>query len=110
VADCPAEALTFGPRRELIREARMRIAENPAMYYDGIYGENEAGGTGFLYLSPVPFEQIGLNTKIQKKSYPELTKGFLYSVPSIFILWPAMLLGIHNATKKNAESNEDHES
>jgi formate dehydrogenase iron-sulfur subunit len=108
VENCPAEALTFGPRRELIREARRRISENPEMYYDDIYGENEAGGTGFLYLSPVPFEQIGLNTNIQTKSYPELTKGFLYSVPSIFILWPAMLLGIHNATKNN-KNTKDHE-
>lgn len=109
VADCPAEALTFGTRRELIAEARRRIIENPDSYYDGIYGEHEAGGTGYLYLSPVPFEELGLNTKLQKRSYPELTKGFLYSVPSIFILWPAILLGIHNATKNNTKTAEDHE-
>lgn len=109
VADCPAEALTFGTRRELIKEARRRIIENPDTYYDGIYGEHEAGGTGYLYLSPVPFEELGFNTKIQKKSYPELSKGFLYSVPSIFILWPAILLGIHNATKKNPKTAEDNE-
>ncbi|MEZ5071054.1 MAG: 4Fe-4S dicluster domain-containing protein [Bacteroidales bacterium] len=100
VSECPAGALQFGSRRELLAEARRRIQENPDMYYDGIYGEKEAGGTGFLYLSPVPFEELGLNTRLQDKPYPELTKGFLYSVPSIFILWPAMLLGIHNATKK----------
>jgi len=109
VANCPAEALTFGTRRELIAEARRRIHEDPDAYYDGIYGEHEAGGTGYLYLSPVPFEELGLNTKIQKKSYPALTKGFLFSVPSIFILWPAMLLGIHNATKNNNKTEEDHE-
>jgi len=109
VAECPAEALTFGKRKELIAEARRRIHENPETYYDGIYGEHEAGGTGYLYLSPVPFEELGLNTKLQKKSYPELTKGFLYSVPSIFILWPALLLGIHNATKNNTKTNENHE-
>ena len=109
VADCPAEALTFGPRRELIKEARRRIYENPDTYYDGIYGEHEAGGTSFLYLSPVPFEQLGFNTKIQKKSYPELSKGFLYSVPSIFILWPAILLGIHNATRNHVKTAKDHE-
>jgi len=109
VADCPAEALTFGTRRELIAEARRRIHEDPDTYYDGIYGEHEAGGTGYLYISPVPFEELGLNTKLQKKSYPELTKGFLYSVPSIFILWPALLLGIHNATKNNTKTTDDDE-
>jgi Fe-S-cluster-containing dehydrogenase component len=109
VANCPAEALTFGPRRELIKEARRRMYESPGTYYDGIYGEHEAGGTSFLYLSPVPFEQLGFNTKIQKKSYPELSKGFLYSVPSIFILWPAILLGIHNATKNPVINPKEHE-
>jgi formate dehydrogenase iron-sulfur subunit len=109
VAECPAEALTFGTRRELLAEARRRIHEDPDTYYDGIYGEYEAGGTGFLYLSPVPFEELGLNTRLQKDSYPELTKGFLYSVPSIFILWPAMLLGIHNATKNNSKTDEENE-
>jgi len=109
VSECPAEALQFGTRRELIAEARRRIHENPELYYDGIYGEHEAGGTGFLYLSPVPFEELGLNTKLQKSAYPELTKGFLYSVPSIFILWPAILLGIHNSTKKNHKNLEEDE-
>jgi len=110
VEGCPADALTFGPRRELIAEARRRINENPDLYHDHIYGEHEAGGTGFLYLSPVPFEEIGFNTSIMNKPYPELTKGFLYSVPSIFVLWPAMLVGIQKATSgKNNQNDEDYE-
>ena len=106
---CPAEALTFGTRRELIAEARKRIYDNPDLYYDGIYGEHEAGGTGFLYISSVPFEELGLNTSLMKKPYPELTKGFLYSVPSIFILWPAILLGIFKSTKNNQNQEEENE-
>lgn len=109
VGECPAEALVFGKRRDLIHEARRRIALNPELYYDEIYGEHEAGGTGFLYLSPVPFEELGLKTKLQKKSYPELTKGFLYSVPSIFVLWPALLLGIYKSTKDNHLKTQDDE-
>lgn len=109
VENCPAEALVFGTRRELIKEARKRIVENPDLYVDHIYGENEAGGTGFLYLSPVPFNELGFNTKIQKSSYPELSKGFLYSVPSIFVLWPAMLLGLEQATKKNNSKEEEND-
>jgi len=108
VENCPAEALTFGPRRELIKEARRRINENPEQYIDHIYGEHEAGGTGFLYLSAVPFEELGLNTSLQTKSYPELSKGFLYSVPTIFVLWPAILLGIREATKDN--NSKTHEN
>jgi Fe-S-cluster-containing dehydrogenase component len=105
---CPTESLVFGPRRELITEARRRINANPENYYDHIYGEHEAGGTGYLYLSPVPFGELGFNTGIQQSSYPALTKGFLYAVPSIFVLWPAMLLGLHQATKNNhTEEDED---
>jgi len=109
VEDCPAEALTFGTRRELIAEARKRINDNPDLYYDGIYGEHEAGGTGNLYISSVPFEELGLNTNLQTKPYPELTKGFLYSVPSIFVLWPAILLGMYKSTKNNQNKEEDNE-
>jgi formate dehydrogenase iron-sulfur subunit len=106
VENCPNEALTFGTRRELIQEARKRIVENPDSYYDHIYGEQEAGGTCWMYLSPVPFEELGLNTAVQNESYPALTKGFLYTVPSVFVLAPALLLGIQQATKKDYAYNE----
>jgi len=109
VQNCPAEALMFGTRRDLMREARKRTVENPDKYVDHIYGEHEAGGTGFLYLSPVPFEELGFNTSVQNKSYPELSKGFLYSVPTIFVLWPAILLGIREGTKNNRIDAADHE-
>ena len=104
--NCPNEALLYGKRRDLIKEARRRIYEKPDVYIDHIYGEHEAGGTSWLYLSPVPFEQLGMNTTLQQSSYPELTKGFLYSVPSVFVLVPTLLLGIHQATKNN-HLNED---
>ena len=109
--NCPNEALLYGKRRDLIREARKRINDNPELYIDHIYGEHEAGGTGWLYLSPVPFEELGMPTNLQKASYPALTKGFLYSVPSVFVLVPALLLGIQQSTKNNhlKEENEEDE-
>jgi len=59
VAACPAGALKFGKRDDLIAEARERIAAEPEKYIDHIYGEKELGGTSWLYLSPVPFEELG---------------------------------------------------
>jgi Fe-S-cluster-containing dehydrogenase component len=106
---CPGDALLFGSRKDLITEARKRIVENPKDYNDYIYGEHETGGTSFLYLSAVPVNELGFSTSIQKKSYPELTKGFLFSVPSIFILWPSILLGIYEATKTNRLKSENDE-
>jgi Fe-S-cluster-containing dehydrogenase component len=109
VENCPAEALIFGKRRDLIKEARKRINDNPGQYADHIYGEHEAGGTGFLYLSAVPFNELGFNTTLQTESYPALSKGFLYSVPTIFVLWPAMLLGLREATRNNNNNSDAHE-
>lgn len=109
VENCPNEALMFGTRRELIAEARRRIYEKPDLYIDQIYGEHEAGGTCWLYLSPVPFKEIGLNTSVQQASYPALTKEFLFSVPSVFVLVPALLLGIQQATKRNNPNEESED-
>jgi Fe-S-cluster-containing dehydrogenase component len=102
-------ALFYGTRRELISEARKRIVENPELYVDKIYGESVAGGTGYLYLSPVPQNELGFDSRIQNSSYPALTKGFLYAVPSVFVLVPTLLLGIHTATKSKQTKDEDHE-
>jgi Fe-S-cluster-containing dehydrogenase component len=108
VYNCPNDALLYGKRRDLIKEARKRINEKPELYYDYIYGEHDAGGTGWLYLSPVSFDQLGLNMSLQQSSYPGLTKGFLYSVPTVFVLVPTLLLGLHKATKNN-QLNEESE-
>jgi Fe-S-cluster-containing dehydrogenase component len=104
-----AGALTFGTRRELLNEARKRIIANPDQYVDSIYGETVAGGTAFMYLSPAPFEELGFNTTIQNSSYPALSKGFLYTVPAVFVLLPTLLLGIHEATKINRIKTEENE-
>jgi formate dehydrogenase iron-sulfur subunit len=103
------DALYFGTRRELIAEARRRIAEWPEMYIDTIYGESTAGGTGYLYLSPVPHKELGFDTRIQNASYPALTKSFLYSVPAVDVLVPSILLGIHAATSIKPNKSEEHD-
>ena len=103
VENCPEQALIFGPRRKLIEEANKRIYQNPGQYETHIYGEHEVGGTGYLYLSKVPFEQIGFRTDLGTTAYPEFTKGFLYSVPLVLLLWPAFLIGVNTLTKKGEE-------
>ena len=98
VTECPAEALLFGKRRELIEIAKERIYTDPDTYHNHIYGEHEVGGTGILYLTAVPFEELGLRTDVGSVSYPERNKTFLFSVPAVLILWPAFLLGLRNAS------------
>ena len=90
-------------RRELIDESNKRIYQNPDNYVHHIYGEYEVGGSSYMYLSSVPFEQIGFRTDLGTTSYPKYTTGFLYSVPVVLLLWPAFLLGVSQITKRESE-------
>ena len=104
---CPEEAIVFGKRRDLLDEARTRIYTEPDSYVHYIYGEHEAGGTGWIYLASVPFDQLGFNTNLEMRAYPELAKGFLYSVAVVFLLWPPFLLGLSRATGGSEKSERE---
>ena len=107
VAACPAQALTFGRRENLLEEARSRIYREPQRYVHQIYGEHEAGGTSWLYLSAVPFDQIGFRTDIGTTAYPAYTREFLYAVPLVLTIVPPFLLGLRRATA--GADDEGHE-
>ncbi|HRY31596.1 MAG TPA: 4Fe-4S dicluster domain-containing protein [Bacteroidales bacterium] len=109
VESCGFDALLFGTRRELLTEARKRICAEPTKYSDHIFGEKEAGGTGLLMLTPLRPQELGYRTNIGNESYPALTKGFLFAVPSVFVLIPPLLLGIHEATKNKGSKQEEEE-
>ncbi len=97
---CPVDAMYFGTREEVIMEARRRIVENPDDYVNHIYGEHEMGGTNWMYLSPVPFEQVGLSTDVGTTSAMEYTSGALGAVPLITAFWPVMLMGAYAIAKR----------
>jgi len=95
VEACPTDALMFGQKRELMEIARTRLYTHPTRYVRKIYGEHEVGGTGWLYLSAAPFEQLGFRTDLGTTPYPEYTRDFLYGVPVVLFGLPALLLGLH---------------
>jgi len=66
-----------------------------------VYGEYEVGGTGWLYLSPVPFEEIGFRNDLGTTPYPEYTRDFLYGVPLALFGLPALLFGLSLLAKKD---------
>lgn len=76
---CPNEALVFGYRDELLALAHERIARRPDLYVDHVYGEHEAGGTSWLYLTNVPFEQAGF-PKVNLASPADLTETIQHGV------------------------------
>ena len=104
------EALTFGKRDDLIKIGRRRIEENKNRYMDSIYGEYEAGGTSWLYLSSVPFDQVGFNTEIPHQPILDSVKNFLGIVPMVLTIWPALFAGFHLlATRKEQSNHSKHE-
>jgi formate dehydrogenase iron-sulfur subunit len=106
VAECPMEALTFGRRSELLELARERIRKEPGGYIDHIYGEHEAGGTDWLYISGVPFEELGFPANLETTPYPELSYGFLSFVPVVLVAWPALFGGIYLMSKGQEQEAE----
>ena len=102
VEGCPQEALTFGRRTDLVAAGKQRIRENPGTYVDHLYGEHEAGGTSWMYLSPAPFEQVGIDTTVPKEPILNYVKDFLSIVPMVLTIWPALFAGFHLlATRKD---------
>lgn len=104
VEACPNDALMFGLKRELMEIARVRVYRHPQSYVHKIYGESEVGGTGWLYLSAVPFDQIGFRMDLGTTPYPEFTTDFLYMVPVVLFGLPAFLMGLNLLVRSSEET------
>ena len=106
---CPAGAITFGRRHELLEIAHERIKEQPERYLDRVYGETEVGGTNVLYLTKrdVAFARLGLQ-EFEGEAVSGLTESiqhriFQYFIPPIAVY--SILGGImafNQRRKKNA--------
>jgi Fe-S-cluster-containing dehydrogenase component len=104
---CPSGALTFGTRAELLEEAKTRIYQNPDRYVHHVYGEHEAGGTSWLYITDVSFEKLGFAQGLMTSPYPDLTKTALAAVPVVLTLWPPLLMGLYTFSRRH-EAGGDH--
>lgn len=79
VEACPRQAMTFGKRNDLIAMAHARIEKDPDQYVDHVYGEHEVGGTSWMYISKIPFEQAGFLT-LGATPPPALTEAIQHGV------------------------------
>jgi len=93
-AACPAEATVSGPRDGLLAEAHRRIQASPGKYVDHVYGEHEVGGTNVMFLSAVPFEQLGFPMTLPGAPMPDLTWQALSKIPTVVSVGGLSLLGI----------------
>jgi formate dehydrogenase iron-sulfur subunit len=106
---CPVEALTYGPRSELIKIAREKIQKYPERYIEHIYGENEVGGTSWLYLAGQDLAKTKALPNLEAKTAPGVSESiqhgiFAYFVPPASLY--ALLAGIMWLNKKKKEKEE----
>jgi len=100
---CPTGATKFGDRDDLLREASERINAKPETFVHKIYGRNDVGGTSVFYISPVPFEQLGFDTRLGESPMPLLTLSALSKVPNVISVGSVMLAGIWWITNRRSE-------
>jgi formate dehydrogenase iron-sulfur subunit len=109
VSVCPTQALIFGERDELLKLAENTISAD-SKYVKHIYGQEEAGGTQWLYISDVPFEQLGMKTNITKTPLPQYTHQFLKHTPTIFIGGGVLFTALSFYTKRRSEVEKQKKS
>ncbi len=111
---CPREAVIFGQYEDLLAEAHSRIVDRPDVYVDRVYGEHEVGGTQVLYLSHVPFEDLGF-TRDSTEAVPSLQQSIQHGIYQGFVAPAALyaLLGVvmfkNKRTNRVADSEADDE-
>lgn len=109
VKACPMEVMYFDDYKNIVKEAKQRIKNNPDKYINYVYGEKEAGGTSWIYISDKPFEELGFKTNIPKKSYPLFT--WKNSLSKIFLEEAGLLaiLGglLYVRTRKDRKGDKD---
>jgi formate dehydrogenase iron-sulfur subunit len=105
-AACPAGALRFGTRDNLLAEAHGRIASAPDRYVNHVYGEHEVGGTSMLYLSDVPFEELGFPTDLGEEPLAVGTEKIMKALPAVIVGVGALATGTAVYTHKFAPHGE----
>lgn len=104
-AACPTGALIFGKRADLLQIAHERIDAQPGKYQPHVYGEKEVGGTTMLYLSHVPFEELGFPA-LDSNSLPKITWGYMKMIPGIIVGVGGLLSLIYARTHREKKSQE----
>jgi formate dehydrogenase iron-sulfur subunit len=105
VTVCPTNVMKFGEQEELLKEAKETIYSD-SRYDRHIYGEEEAGGTAWIYISDKPFEELGFKMNVPKRSIPSYTKNYMHATPIFGAIWAAVLACLYVITKRRSTVKE----
>ena len=84
-------------------EANHRIQSEPGKYVPRIYGQQDVGGTSMLYISPIPFEQLGFDVHLGNTPMPLLTHQAMEKIPNVVTVGAVLLAGIYWITKRRSD-------
>ena len=100
VQACPTDALVMDEREKILEKVDNEVAEGAY-----VYGKDEVGGTSWIYLSDVPFSQLGFPAH-----GPEPQRAFTTDLLSKFavtgIIGGAMLYGIKRFSDRRKKVEE----
>jgi formate dehydrogenase iron-sulfur subunit len=105
-AACPVGALAFGTRIKMIEEAYSRMQQEPGRYVDHLYGETEGGGTSVLFLSGVPFEELGL-PELGPEPVSQGSTNVMNATPVVITMALAIFSGIHWFSGRLSEGKDE---
>jgi len=99
---CLTDAVTFGPREEILAAAHARITAEPERYQDYVYGENDIGGTSVMFLSTkyIPLDAFDFRTDLGNDPYPTYTWASLSKVPYIAVIVAALMTVVYFITHR----------
>ena len=101
----------YGEYNDVLNEAKKRIAATPSKYVNHIYGEKEAGGTSWMYISNIPFNELGFRKNVPQIVLPDLTWSYIAKVPALFGVVFVAGVGSWIITRRNeAQSKEGRAS
>jgi formate dehydrogenase iron-sulfur subunit len=104
---CPTTTMFYGEDKEVLAEAKKRIANNPGKYVNHIYGEKEAGGTSWMYISNVPFDQLGFTRNVPQLNLSDLTWDYIAKVPALFGVVFVAGIGGWIITRRNEAASKE---
>jgi formate dehydrogenase iron-sulfur subunit len=95
----------------LLAEAHAQIVSNPGRYVDHVFGEFEVGGTSMLYLSDIPFAELGFPVDLPQTAPPEETEKIMNTLPAVIAGMTVLMVGTAIVTHRHPppESIRDNE-
>lgn len=114
VSKCPTEAITYGPRDEIIQLAKNRIRRYPDKYINQVFGESEVGGTSWIYIAPIEFTKLKF-PELGDKPAPGVTEAiqhgiFAYFIPPLALFsWLGGVMWLSKRKNELSAINEEKE-